>query len=44
MKAKDREIVAIMVLIPLLFALGLFIGYTQGVSEHNEHCKLEVSK
>jgi len=44
MKAKDREIVAIMVLIPLLFALGLFIGYTQGVSEHSKHCKLEVSK
>ena len=38
LKATDKEIVAIMVLIPVLFALGLYLGYQQGVIEHNAHC------
>ena len=38
LKATDKEIVAIMVLIPALFALGLYLGYQQGVIEHSVHC------
>jgi len=44
LKATDKEIVAIMILIPTLFALGLFLGYQQGVVEHNKHCEIVILK
>jgi len=43
-KATDKEIVLIMVMIPLLFALGLYLGYQQGTIEHNKHCEVVVLK
>jgi hypothetical protein len=43
-KATDKEIVAIMVLIPALFALGLVLGYQQGTIEHNKHWEVVVLK
>jgi hypothetical protein len=44
LKATDKEIVAIMIMIPLLFALGLYLGYQQGVVEHNKHCTTVILK
>ena len=44
LKATDKEIVAIMVLIPALFALGLYLGYQQGVIEHSAHCTTVLLK
>ena len=44
LKATDKEIVAIMVLIPALFALGLYLGYQQGTIKHNKHCEIVVLK
>jgi hypothetical protein len=38
MKNTDKEIIVFSILLTALFALGLYLGYQQGVIEHNTHC------
>jgi hypothetical protein len=44
MNKTDKELVVLSILVTALFALGLYLGYQQGVVEHNTHCTTVILK